>query len=60
LGLVGVYLRAKLADTPAFEAMERESEERERQQREASGGFRELARPGPCGPTDRRPARRCR
>jgi MFS transporter, MHS family, proline/betaine transporter len=42
LGLVGVYLRARLADTPAFEAMEHESEERERQQREASGGFGEL------------------
>jgi MHS family proline/betaine transporter-like MFS transporter len=33
LGLVGVYLRTRLADTPAFLALEKESEEREKQQR---------------------------
>ena len=30
LGFVGVYLRARLADTPAFAALESESEEREK------------------------------
>lgn len=30
IGVVGVYLRTKLADTPAFEAMEKEVEEREK------------------------------
>ena len=33
LGLVGVYMRAKLADTPAFEQMEAESEAREKELR---------------------------
>jgi MHS family proline/betaine transporter-like MFS transporter len=33
LGIVGVYLRTRLADTPAFVALEREAEERERQMR---------------------------
>ena len=37
LGLVGVYLRTKLADTPAYLALEQESEEREKQQN-AEGG----------------------
>ncbi|AFU02624.1 MFS transporter [Nocardia brasiliensis] len=30
LGIVGVYLRMRLADTPAFAALEKESEEREK------------------------------
>ncbi|WP_375481381.1 MFS transporter [uncultured Jatrophihabitans sp.] len=30
LGLVGVYLRSKLADTPAYAALEKESEKREK------------------------------
>ena len=38
LGLVGVYLRTRLADTPAFLALEKESEEREKEQRSESGG----------------------
>ena len=33
LGLVGVYLRTRLADTPAFAALEREAEEREKELR---------------------------
>jgi MHS family proline/betaine transporter-like MFS transporter len=33
LGIVGVYLRTRLADTPAFLELERASEERERQYR---------------------------
>jgi MHS family proline/betaine transporter-like MFS transporter len=36
LGLVGVYLRAKLADTPAYLQLEKESEEREKQNRKES------------------------
>jgi MHS family proline/betaine transporter-like MFS transporter len=35
LGLVGVYLRNRLADSPAFAALEKESEERERAERQA-------------------------
>ena len=38
LGLVGVYLRTRLADTPAFLALEKESEEREKEQRRERGG----------------------
>ena len=30
LGVIGLYLRMKLADTPAYEALEKESDERER------------------------------
>ena len=30
LGIVGVYLRARLADTPAFQQLEKETEEREK------------------------------
>ncbi len=33
LGIVGVYLRTRLADTPAYLALEKESEEREKQQK---------------------------
>ena len=33
LGIVGVYLRTRLADTPAFLALEEEAEEREKTQR---------------------------
>lgn len=40
LGIVGVYLRTRLADTPAYLALEKESEERERKQ--TAGG--ELAK----------------
>jgi MFS transporter, MHS family, proline/betaine transporter len=44
LGLVGVYLRTRLADTPAFAALEREADEREREQRQAGGEWRTLWR----------------
>jgi MHS family proline/betaine transporter-like MFS transporter len=40
LGVVGVYLRTRLADTPAFEQLERESQEREA----ANRGEGELAK----------------
>ncbi|MEP9383785.1 MFS transporter [Nocardioides cheoyonin] len=33
LGIIGVYLRTRLADTPAFQQLEKESEEREKSQR---------------------------
>jgi MHS family proline/betaine transporter-like MFS transporter len=33
LGFIGVYLRTRLADTPAFAALEREAEQREKEQR---------------------------
>jgi MHS family proline/betaine transporter-like MFS transporter len=33
LGIVGVYLRTRLADTPAFLALEKESEQREKENR---------------------------
>ncbi|WP_310961970.1 MFS transporter [Nocardioides terrisoli] len=39
LGIVGVYLRMRLADTPAFERLEEESAERERS---TGGEFREI------------------
>ena len=41
LGFVGVYLRTRLADTPAFAALEREAEEREKEQKHPHE-FREL------------------
>ena len=34
LGFVGVYLRTRLADTPAFAALEREAEQRDKEQRQ--------------------------
>ena len=34
LGIVGVYLRTRLADTPAFAALEKESEEREKEHKD--------------------------
>ncbi len=34
LGFVGVYLRTRLADTPAFAALEREAEEREKEMKQ--------------------------
>src|SRR6476620_529270 len=37
LGLVGVYLRTRLADTPAFRELEKQSEAREMEQRSAGG-----------------------
>src|SRR3954449_5627347 len=43
LGVVGVYLRTRLADTPAFLALERESEDREKQNR-AGHEFKEIFR----------------
>lgn len=33
LGIIGVYLRTRLADTPAFVALEKEAEKREKEQR---------------------------
>ncbi len=42
LGLIGVYLRTRLADTPAFAALEKEADEREKQHR-TSGEARKLA-----------------
>ena len=36
LGIIGVYLRTRLADTPAFLALEKEAEEREKEQRAGS------------------------
>ena len=41
LGLMGVYLRTKLADTPAYLALEKESEEREKENKTA-GEFKEI------------------
>ncbi|SDT24404.1 MFS transporter [Microlunatus soli] len=38
LGLVGVYLRAKLADTPAYLQLEKESEDREKENKQKTGG----------------------
>ena len=38
LGLVGVYLRTRLADTPAYAALEAEADEREKSDREAGKG----------------------
>ena len=43
LGVIGVYLRTRLADTPAFERLERESQDREAENR-ASGEARRLWR----------------
>lgn len=42
LGIVGVYLRTRLADTPAFEHLEAEADERERASREEGGELRKL------------------
>ena len=42
LGLVGVYLRTRLADTPAYAALEQEADDREKEHR-ASGEARKLA-----------------
>jgi len=42
LGIVGVYLRTRLADTPAFLQLEREADEREREQR-GKGELRKIA-----------------
>jgi MHS family proline/betaine transporter-like MFS transporter len=42
LGIVGVYLRTRLADTPAFAALEEEANEREKSNR-AGGEARKLA-----------------
>lgn len=45
LGLVGVYLRAKLADTPAYLQLEKESEQREKENKQKTGAeFREILR----------------
>jgi MFS transporter, MHS family, proline/betaine transporter len=42
LGIIGVYLRARLADTPAYLELEKQTEERERAN--AGRGFREIFR----------------
>src|SRR3954452_1565048 len=41
MGVVGVYLRTRLADTPAYLALEKEAEERERQYK-AGAEFKEI------------------
>src|SRR5690242_14967041 len=41
LGIVGVYLRTRLADTPAFEQLEKEAQEREKDNR-AAGEVKKL------------------
>nr|WP_246241780.1 MFS transporter [Flexivirga aerilata] len=41
LGLVGVYLRTKLADTPAYLALEKESEQREKENK-TGGELRQI------------------
>ncbi|MEH0108818.1 MFS transporter [Tersicoccus sp. MR15.9] len=41
LGLVGVYLRSRLADTPAYLALEKESEDREKENK-VSGEFKKI------------------
>ena len=41
LGIVGVYLRTRLADTPAFTALEAEAQEREKENR-AAGEMKKL------------------
>jgi MHS family proline/betaine transporter-like MFS transporter len=43
LGFIGVYLRSRLADTPAFLRLEQQSESRERDNR-VSGQFRDIFR----------------
>jgi MHS family proline/betaine transporter-like MFS transporter len=43
LGVVGVYLRTRLADTPAFLDLEKQAQEREKEQR-AGQEFRDIAR----------------
>jgi MHS family proline/betaine transporter-like MFS transporter len=43
LGIIGVYLRTRLADTPAFVAMEKEAEKRDKEKR-TSGEFRKIAK----------------
>jgi MFS transporter, MHS family, proline/betaine transporter len=43
LGVVGVYLRTRLADTPAFLALEKQAEEREKEQRSTGGELRRIA-----------------
>ncbi|MGZ4428068.1 MAG: MFS transporter [Nocardioidaceae bacterium] len=43
LGIIGVYLRTKLADTPAYLALEKEAEEREKKQK-AGQEFKDIAK----------------
>jgi MHS family proline/betaine transporter-like MFS transporter len=43
LGIVGVYLRTRLADTPAFLALEEEAEQREKEQRSTGGELKKIA-----------------
>ena len=43
LGVVGVYLRTRLADTPAFLELEKEAQDREKEQRTGQE-FRDIAR----------------
>lgn len=42
LGLVGLYLRLRLEETPAFSAMEQQADEREREQRGAGNELRTI------------------
>ncbi|WP_232524983.1 MFS transporter [Nocardioides mangrovicus] len=42
LGIVGVYLRARLADTPAYQQLEQEQEDKEKQQK-SEGEAKKLA-----------------
>ena len=43
LGIIGVYLRTKLADTPAYLALEKESEKREKEQKTGQE-FKDIAK----------------
>lgn len=43
LGVIGLYLRARVAETPAFAAAEKQAEERDRENRSESGGAKTLA-----------------
>jgi MFS transporter, MHS family, proline/betaine transporter len=43
LGLVGVYLRSRLADTPAYQELEKDQDEREAARATAGGEARKLA-----------------
>ncbi|QDP96170.1 MFS transporter [Microlunatus elymi] len=42
LGLIGVYLRTKLADTPAYLQLEKESEQSEQQKAKEPGEFKKI------------------
>ncbi|HEY9289732.1 MAG TPA: MFS transporter [Microlunatus sp.] len=42
LGLIGVYLRSRLADTPAYLQLEKESEQREKEHKQQPGEFKQI------------------